>query len=99
LVIVPLFDVVAAGDDECVSLGEHLGKRDEEGHNQLLDKDRLHLGDISRVAVAVKTDVKALGLLHISLLKELLKEQIAPLLLRFERPGSLRHGRSADSHL
>lgn len=62
-----------------MNLGANIGKLEKDWHHNKLDKTSLTSSDVGSSSVAHHGDIQLLGLLHITLVEELVEEEISPL--------------------
>ena len=76
----PLLNVLSSTLElQVVNLWANVGKLEKDGHNDELDETSLTSSNVGGGTIAHHGDVKLLGFLHISLVEELIEQQVSPL--------------------
>ena len=76
----PLLNVLSSTLElQVVDLRANVGELEENWHNDKLDKTSLTSSDVGGGTIAHHRHVKLLGFLHVSLIEELIEQQVSPL--------------------
>lgn len=76
----PLFDVLSSTLElQVIDFWTNVSKLEEDWHNDELDESSLTSSNVGGGTVAHHRDVKLLSLLHVTLVEELIKQQVSPL--------------------
>ena len=76
----PLFDVLSSTLKlQVIDFWTNISKLEEDWHNDELDESSLTSSNVGGGTVAHHRDIKLLSLLHVTLVEELVKQQVSPL--------------------